>query len=649
MGGLAGILRLDGAEADRDLVARMLETMRHRGPDGSPIVARGPVALAHLALETTADARSAVAADAERRVWVVFDGRLDNRDELAAGLGDQAPGRRRADAALVLDAYARWGGGMFERLVGDFALALWDEAGRQLWCARDALGIRPFYYHADARAFRWASEPQALFADPSVGRRPNEGFLAECLAAQPTSLDETVYADIHRLPAAHVLVVSPQGLRRWRYWDPHPPELRGLSDDESAERVGEALRRAVAARLRETPSVGAHLSGGLDSSAVVATALEVMREGRVEARRLDPVSLVFPRCSFDERREILAVASHLGVGADLVDPTPIQLDAVLEPIARYGELPDLPTGEPLARPLLARVREKGLRVVLTGFGGDQWFEGSTFWYADLLRSGRLRVLWGRLRIDGEGTVGQSASLFAQAGLLPLVPVGFRRRLRRWLGVRRSPAWIRPEFARRTSLEDRLTPAPLEPLEGSFARADLKRLLSSGWEALFKEQVERTAAWHGVEYRHPFFDRRLVELALALPETQRQQDGRSKVVVRAAMRGRLPDALLAREAKVDFTELYLDAIDRLGGPGLVERLAIAEAGWVDADRVRELFRRIRLGGAAGRSADLVLPVWAILSVEHWFRAIMLGARRCGTGPVGRVVPAVAPARAGGGSS
>ncbi len=627
MGGLAGLLRRDGAHADRSVVARMLDAMRHRGPDGATVTVRGPVALGHLALETTPGAKQSAVGDALRGVWLVFDGRLDNRDEIARALGVGAADARVCDPALVLEAYTRWGEQACARLIGDFALALWDDRRRTLLCARDPLGIRPFYYHAGASAFLWASEPQALFADEAVTRRPNEGFLAECLANQPTSLDETVFADIRRLPAAHALIVSPQGQRVWRYWDPEPVELRGLTDDAYADRLRETIGRAVAARLRGPAAVGAHLSGGLDSSTVVATALEVIRGAHVDAQTLHPFSMVSPGRSFDETEAISTLERHLGLRTERIDPSPIDVRCALEWTARYSDLPDVPTGEPLFEKLLARTRARGLRVLLTGAGGDQWLGGSPLWLADLVRSRQWATLWRALpgAVDRESVVGG----FVHAGVLPLVPPRWRRGLRRVLRMRRTPAWVARDFARRVNLDDRLSQPPLTPIDGSYARADLKRLITSGWEALLKEQLDRTAAWYGVEHRHPFYDRRVVELLLALPETQRQGPGRSKVVLRSAMRTRLPEALVASEAKVDFGELFIEGMNQLGGARFFEPLGIAEAGWVDALRVREMSRRAHQAGRAGGYAGLLFPLWMIMSVEHWFRVIILGDGRRGS--------------------
>jgi len=176
-----------------------------RGPDGAAVRIDGPTGLAHAALHTTPESAGAVQplASAGGRHVITFDGRLDNRDEIIDALGPPA-GRTFPDAALVLQAYDAWGEGAVERLVGDFAFALWDAPNRRLLCARDALGIRPFYYHLGDDVFCCASELQAVLVLDEVRARvgPNEGYLAEHLAARPTQREDTVFDGIRRLPAA---------------------------------------------------------------------------------------------------------------------------------------------------------------------------------------------------------------------------------------------------------------------------------------------------------------------------------------------------------------------------------------------------------------------------------------------------------------
>lgn len=630
MSGIAGIFRRDGRGADAGLLKRMMQALAHRGPDGSRAHVDGAIGLGHLALQTTPESAGErqPLADNTDPFHITFDGRIDNRDEIARALGDAPPSASASDAALVLRAYARWAEDAVPRLVGDFAFALWDARRRALVCARDALGIRPFYYHADGAAFRCASEPRALFADDALTPRPNEGFIAECLASEPSSQAETLFSGVFRLPPAHLMIVTAGSLRTARYWDPDPPELRCRDDEEYGERFREIFDRAVSARLRACGPVGAHLSGGLDSSAVVGTAVALIREGRAAPPGFETLSLRFPGREYDEGPYIDAVSGWCGARSSQVSPPWPDGRALLASLDRSRDLPDLPTGESLMRPLFDAAASKRINVVLTGVGGDQWITGSPFYYADLVRRGRWLTLARVLRAaDPDSELAWTWREVVRTGLFPILPPIVRRAGRVVLRRHAVPRWIDPAFARRIDLEARLRAAALRPSRGGYARAALRRLLTSGWEALTNELVERGAACRGIEYRHPFYDRRLVEFALALPEEQRRRGRYTKFVLRTAIRGRMPEPVRLRISKVNLSEIYLRALGALGGERAFARLSIAEPGWVDAGRLSTMYRDAvtrAARGDDGYGADVV-PLWMVLAIESWFRAVLAGER------------------------
>jgi len=585
----------------------------------------GPAGLGHAALHTTPDSSAAPQplGDEAGLHWMTFDGRLDNRDEILHAL-DAPVDRAAADARLVLAAYARWGERAIERLIGDFAFALWDAPNRRLVCARDALGIRPFYYRLEDDVFWCASELQALLALEGMRARvrPNEGFLGEHVAARPVQLEETVFSGILRLPAAHLLIVEPSRARKRRYWEPAALDLSCRTDGEYAERFLDVLDRAVACRLRAPAPVGAHLSGGLDSSSVVA--LAASRPAADLAPPLETLSLEFPGKPYDEREYIDAMIAHAGVRAHLLRGGDLDPGLLTASADRSRDLPDAPTGEAMLQPLVDAARARGIRVILTGVGGDEWLQGSEFYYADLIRRGQWGTLVRLLRAAPAGSpVDRTLRLVLAAGVRPLLPLVARRAVRRLLGRTLVPAWIEPSFARRVGLDDRLRPPDPSPWRGSYARADVRRQLESGWEALMKEQLERGAAACGVEYRHPFYDRRLVEFALALPEEQRQRADVGKVVLRRALAGRLPDAVRRRTSKVHYSALYFEALEALGGEACFSNMAIAGLGWVRGDRVRRLYRAAAESARAGdtRYEVQMISLWAIWSVERWVRANM----------------------------
>src|SRR5712671_5182534 len=206
MGGFAVIYNLDGRPADREVFERMLSAIAHRGPDGCGRWIEGPLAMGYQMFHTTPEAVREVQplADPDSRYRMVFDGRVDNRDELTDTL--RAKGailRDDTDAEIALRAYECFGADMPRRIIGDFALVIWDASKRELFCARDPIGIRPFYYFCDGRSFIAATELQQIFADPSVSNEPDEGVVGEYLTGTLKARGDTLFRNVKRLPAAH--------------------------------------------------------------------------------------------------------------------------------------------------------------------------------------------------------------------------------------------------------------------------------------------------------------------------------------------------------------------------------------------------------------------------------------------------------------
>jgi asparagine synthase (glutamine-hydrolysing) len=590
---LAGILRLDGATASGDALAAMTDALAHRATGGVETVLEGPVAMA----------ASAVAWSADGRLCLALCGRVDNRDELGAG----------SDAEIVLAAYERWGTRAIARILGDFALALFDQRRGELVCARDFLGKRPLYYHRGPGAFRWASEPQAVLADPAIPRKPNVGMIGEHLAGAAHSTRETLFEGLLRLPPAHLLTVSRDGgVRVERYWSWDPDRTVRHADDRGyAEEFRELFTAAVAARLQSPHPVAAELSGGLDSSAVVAVA--------AAAGPLDVYSLVFPGSDSDETEHIRAVAAHVGVTPFEAEPQPAGAALYEDQVRRYLDLPE-PPNMAMHRVLYDVARARGTRVVLTGKGGDEWFTGSPLAYADRLRALQLRGLRGAVAAQRSRWPARSAlRQLARDGVLPLMPARMQDLVQRATGRVGVPEWMPEDFWRGLDLPERIRrPAPRGP---RLAAAQLAAALDDGWIVHVAESSERTLAALGLEGRGPLDDRRLVEFALALPSTLRQRDGVTKWVVRAAMAGSLPEVVRTRTDKTGFREVFFRELEAQGGRRLFENLAIEELGWVDGARLRRGYEEFVVLHRRGQGHPLLWPLWNALSVERWVRTAL----------------------------
>ena len=215
MGGIVGIYSVDGRPADPALLRQMTGILAHRGPDGEGQWVSWPIGLGHRLLFTTPESlnEKQPVTDERGECWLVWDGRLDNREELIATL--KAEGRllgEQTDPELVLGAYGHWGTECLTRIIGEFAFALWDGRTRSLFCARDPIGVKPFYYHWDGRQLVFGSEVKALFKDPAIVKRPNEAMIADYLLMGFRDPEATFFEGIKQLRPAHFLCLGERGL-----------------------------------------------------------------------------------------------------------------------------------------------------------------------------------------------------------------------------------------------------------------------------------------------------------------------------------------------------------------------------------------------------------------------------------------------------
>jgi asparagine synthase (glutamine-hydrolysing) len=629
MSGITGTLNLDGAPADRSLIARMANRLTHRGPDGSAAWFNGPVGMVHLMLHSTPESlveRQPLRNPSET-LCLTLDGRIDNRDELCKLMADRSqPETPLSDAQLLLLAYDRWGTACPERIIGDFAFALWDRRERQLFCARDVLGTKPLFYAHHQRRFLWASEPRVLFEDEDLRMMPHEGMVGECLAAAITSSRDTLFHDIQRLPPAHCLTVRPDQpnspIRIWQYWDIDPHrKIRYRQDEDYAAHFLDLFREAIRWSLRSHRPVRAELSGGLDSSSIVATACSLIHNGSVTSRGFETLSLTFPGKACDETSYILDMMHKWRLRGTLeVVPDSDPHDYASQ-VREDLDLPDYPNGM-MSMGLLAKARDKGAVVVLNGAGGDEWLGGSYYHYADLVRSGRLFGLIRRLWDDREASSVVFPSCAAlRLGIWPNLPQGLRRAIRRLLRREGLPRWISPDFARKIGLLERLEiePGPLRC--NTFAQEDLYRTLWSGWQAQGNEAGDRALARCGIEQRSPFNDRRIIEFAFAIPEEQRWRHGKPKFLLRQAMKGLLPESVRNRTTKADFSHTFVQALRTQGGARLFESLHTEQLGWVNGEEIRRLYRRMEDFYRAGdqKYTSETWPLWMVYGIELWLQA------------------------------
>jgi asparagine synthase (glutamine-hydrolysing) len=551
------------------------------GTVGSPLrpAPGGQAAISGGEIATTAGAghRSAQpVADPGAGLVLVWDGRVDNRDELRAAIpAARGPLVADTDADLVLRAYETWGDDCVRRVLGDFAFAVWDGRGRRLFCARDLVGCRPFFYRVQGCAFRFSSEIGQLLdgADDAV----DEGVVGELLAGGPVRVDGTLHAGVKRLPPACTLVASAGGIRVREWFTAPDRTLRYRDERDYAEHFRQLFRQAVTARLHAAGPVTSMLSGGIDSSAIVATWASL---GLGSPRT---VSLAFPGTPMDETPSVESVARRWALQPHWLEPPAYDWPRWPGHAASLGTLAPRPVVAMHAVALEAAAANGGA-VVLTGEGGDDWFGGRNRGRAT--RTTRLRCRLGRVR---------------RRLLAPPATV---------------PAWISPRMARTVALADRLRTV------GPGLRD-----ASSTW--IFESQHDLAAAC-GVDYRHPFHDRRLVEFGLSLPPVQLRRDGLRKWVVREAMRDLLPEDVRTRPKTVRFGPV-MHAAFRDASPSLLDLPALGASGWLTGDGHRQLRAALRQAGERPDPRTWESPhgssgLWWLVSLEAHLQRKLRGTAR-----------------------
>lgn len=616
MSGIAGLIRFDGGPADAGAVETMIASMAHRGPDGIETWSDGAAALACALFRTTPEAlqESQPLRSDDGEIVLVMDGRVDNCEDLRSRLSDRGVvPRGRSDAELVLQAYRVWGSDCIDHIDGDFAFVIWDANRRVALCCRDRLGARPFYYHWDGTCLAFASELHAIVNLPRVPARLNETMIAETIICDEISWDQTFWTDIRRLPGAHRLVVRQGSLSRDIYWQPATaPEIRYRSRDDYAEHFRELLFDSVRRLSRSHLPIGCEVSGGLDSSGIFGAATRLQQGGTLPAPGLDAYSLDFADGSMaDEITYSQAVGHHLGQTIRPVPPSLPPLDWYRDWAAQYRDFPPYPNSA-MFESVHAACREAGSRVLLTGFGGDEWCFGSRHYYADLIARMRLLGLCDQLRRDaaanGLRTALRWAARYGGFALLPSPLQDTVKSVRDWVFRRQRPNW-RPYLVGRLERlleESRARNAWRARRHGPVDQTENFTTLHSARRANAREIMNHLASRGGIECRDPLTTTPMVEFCFRTRESIRCDAEGFRLVQRLALRDLVPESVRNRQDKAEFSTTLRRHFLEIDGFG--DRLMRRQANrWLEPGQLETL-----IAVAAGQT-NFGMEKWVVWGI------------------------------------
>jgi len=658
MCGITGIVAIED-RIDATVLQQMNDRLAHRGPDGEGfLLVSGSfgdlrhsfqrraqvgddvpvrVGLGHrrLAILDLSERGAQPMGTRDQRTWISFNGEIYNHPELRNELESAGHTfQTKTDTEVLLHAYVQWGPDCLARIDGMFAFALWDSQAGRLFCARDRLGIKPFYYATPKGHFIFASEIKALLAFPEIkAEADSQAVIGFLVHGNCDYAERTLFRHIHALPAGHAITLDAATGRTdvRRYWSLELRQERGTGDAAHVDRVRDSLVKTVRSHLLSDVRAGSCLSGGLDSSTLVGVIGKLWREDRDATSAIGDRLYTFTSCyerqrAFDEREYALAAADAVGARAHLVFPSPDDFWSNFERLAWHQDMPFGSLSFYAQWRVMRAAREAGVKVLIDGQGGDEVFGGyAKFRYAylaSLLQSGRLAAATQELR--GMLRHGDRYVLDVRQGFRYL-PAPVRRFLNVDSVLQRVliGGW-------RDALTDESTPATRwwryarQNANGSgptpLQRIQMDDILIDTLPQLLRME-DRSSMAFSLEARVPLLDHHVVELGVSLPDHLKVNRGWSKFAVRQAMAGLLPETVRWRKTKLGFaapdrTWIANDLRSRID-----ELLSgnLRCARYVDVPALRRWYRDNRNERA---NTESFLGLFRILSLEMWMGAFSL---------------------------
>jgi asparagine synthase (glutamine-hydrolysing) len=633
MCGISGVLAFKNSnfEVTKEYLARMRDTMAHRGPDGAGLWLSPDrrIGLAHrrLSIIDLSSAASQPMSNTDGSLQVVFNGEIYNHAQIRSELEEK--GHRHwktdhSDTEVILHAFEEWGIDCLQRFRGMFAIALWDVKAHRLWLIRDRIGVKPLYYSIHHGRITFASEIKALLQDPDQVRAVNEEALFHYLSFLTSPAPDTLFEGIQKLPAGSFLTIQADGQRREeRYWDvlEHTTPLIGVSEEEIAEHVLAELRTSVALRNVSDVPVGVFLSGGIDSSTNAALFAECST-GKVNTFSVG-YDQEYPGCE-SELPQASQFAAHLG---SIHHERVLTQEDFLDFLPRMIYLQDEPIADPVCMPVhyLSRLaRDHGIVVAQAGEGSDELFWGYRHWkqILNLIRWNRYPVPRAakRFGLSTLSALGKSHSMAYE--LLERATQGLPIF---WGGAEAFPhsakmgllsPRLRRRFSNSTSWEA-IKPIHERFMQKAWEKTPVKWMtyvdLNLRLPELLLMRLDKMGMAASLEARVPFLDHKFVQLAMSIPEQIITRGDESKHILKKAVRGVIPREITDRRKQgfgVPIDQWFLGQSGEFAGRELRE--FCGKTDFLDEPAVMKLIQ-------SGRGRN----VWFLLNFALWWKQFIEG--------------------------
>jgi asparagine synthase (glutamine-hydrolysing) len=548
------VLSLVEGRADSSVIERMTAVIRHRGPDDEGTFFSGPVGMGfrRLSILDMSPLGHQPMSTEDGEVTLVYNGEIYNYVELRREL--EALGHRfksSGDSEVLLRAYCQWGTDCVKKFNGMWAFVIYDRRLQKIFGSRDRFGIKPLYRYSDGDHVLLGSEIKAIRASGLYRGGTNWQTASRyLLEGRLDDTPETFYAGIDQIPAGTAFELSLQGrFRQWQYWS--LDDLPAANIDDPAQAFADLFEDAVSLHMRSDVPVGVHLSGGLDSTAIIC-ALARLREAAGATGPLMAFSYMAPE--FDESKYIADTIEQTGATIVALETSPVLLWDLLREVLRFQDEP-MHTMTPIVGYELMRLTAgSGIKVIMNGQGADETIAGYSSYFREywcgLLTQGRIFDAWREIGQYAAAHGGNRARLYlnqwrhiAQSSLRGLSAY---RSMKRWKRSRldTTDGWFTQALSQQRGTDDAGT--ALIGLNANLAYSIYRNPLP-----LYLRIEDRNSMAHSVEARLPFLDYRLVSLLFGLPPEWRLRGPWNKYVLREAMRGRIPESVRARKEKMGF--------------------------------------------------------------------------------------------------
>lgn len=485
-------------------------------------------------------------------------------------------------------------------LKGEFSFALFDPNTKSYFCARDPLGVKPLYYTKVNEKYHFSSTIEDLLKLPSVHNIPNLDAMKSMLSQRRVNYEETMYKNIYRLPPGHFMIVEEAQEHIERYWFPEKIKIDySISEEEAVQKFKKLFAEAIESRITNLKETAFEVSGGLDSSSVVSFLSQ-----KDYTSILDSYSMDFQALPCDESRYVNRILDKYPLNHQKIQVDKLDYSEEYSLKNLYVMSPNWPITLTFAMslPMLYKMKQDGKKVVITGQGGDHIFTGSLFVLYDLFRRFKWISLYHELKHHTKPWLKIKSYI-----IKPLLGERLTKYILVTMGKTKSNLLLNDvEYIEDLSYKIGIT--------NPIIRNELDMVTSAGYSTMMDSCLFHCAeGYYDIEFRHPFFDKELVEFALSLPPEMKYKNKTIKWILRKAMDGILPDKIRERKDKAEFSEVIIQQIDAIDLDTLLKDPYIVKLGLIEQsliDKYRKEYEE--------KTSRYIVFLWTIINMEYWYR-------------------------------